>query len=283
MTIIIFLILFVIVILAFIGFCLYGLFAQSYMVKKSRRVDARVLSCEEILMTERDGNKFSYYLVTVDFYGDGEVIVKTFKSKKRYREGEIIPSQYLDKKDRLWSELDIAAKNRNRVQLLKIVGFLAVFLIAVLVIAYMKFFDYRTDQLKTLFGYFISIVFIGIGIYGISAKLRLKKYGDNMKVIDGTQVDYYIVPGRDFDDPSDYYPIYEFELNGKLQRYRSNIGGSVRKYRSIGRKVHILIDHETGKIMCKEDEKSADMMYILFGVIGVLVLCFMLAGSFGLL
>lgn len=277
----VFVILFILVILAFIGFCFYGLFFQNFMVKKSRQVEARVLSCEEKLMTEKDGNKFSYYLVTVDFYGlNGEMIVKTIKSKKSYKEGDIIPSRYLDKKERLWLGLDGTTKGRNSIQLLKIIGFLAVFLIAVLVIVYMKFSGGdQTERLK----YIISLVFIGIGIYGIKKKCELKKHRDNMQIIDGTQVDYYIVPGRAIEEPSDYYPIYEFELNGKLLRYRSNIGGSIKKYRTIGRKVHILIDHETGKITCKEDEQSGSSMYILFGVVGILVLCIMLAGSFGLL
>lgn len=77
-------ILFVAAILAFIGFCLYGLFTQKNTVKKARTVEASVRSCEQKILTEKDGNKFTYYLVTVDFYGlNGEMIEKTIKSQKK--------------------------------------------------------------------------------------------------------------------------------------------------------------------------------------------------------
>ncbi|MDE5648416.1 MAG: hypothetical protein K2I33_00715, partial [Oscillospiraceae bacterium] len=264
--------------LSFIGFCIYGFFSQKSVVKSARRIDARVISCEEKILTE-----FSYNLVTVDFYGlNGEIIVKTIKSKKKYKAGELIPSLYLDKKDSLWLDTDNRSINRNSSKLLMVIGFLAVFLAAVLAIVYLTYTD-QTELFKTIFGYIISIVFVGIGIKGIRKKLNLKNSIDNMQVIEGTQVDYYTVKGRKVGEPSVYSPIYEFAFMGKLLRYQSNVRGSRKKYRTIGRKVHILIDSETQKIMCKEDSQTSSSTYILFGVIGVLVLCIMLAVSFGLL
>lgn len=284
-SLIIFISLFILVILAFIGFCIYGLIKKSSAAKKGRQVDARVLSCETKLITDRDGNQFSYYLVTVDFYGlNGDTIVKTVKSKKSYEEGDIIRSTYLDKNEQLWLDSDSIAKNGKSSKLIMLIGFLAALLVFVIIVVYMNSSEEdQTNKLKIIFGYAISIVFIGIGIMGFKKTTGSKKAPNNMQIVDGTQVDYYTVRGRTFDEPNTYYPIYEFELMGKVYRHQSNVGSSRNKHRSIGRKVHMLINTETGKIMCKEDEQTKNSTYLLFGVIGVLVLCIMLAISFGIL
>lgn len=276
---------FILVILAFIGFCIYGLIKKSSAAKKGRQVDARVLSCETKLITDRDGNQFSYYLVTVDFYGlDGDSIVKTVNSKKSYEEGDIIRSTYLDENEQLWLDSDSIAKNGKSSKLIMLIGFLAALLVFVIIVVYMNSSgEDQTNKLKIIFGYAISIVFIGIGIMGFKKTAGSKKTLNNMQIVDGTQVDYYTVRGRTFDEPNTYYPIYEFELMGKVYRHQSNVGSSRNKHRSIGRKVHMLINTETGKIMCKEDEQTKNSTYLLFGVIGVLVLCIMLAISFGIL
>lgn len=284
-SLIIFISLFILVILAFIGFCIYGLIKKSSAAKNGRQVDARVLSCETKLITDRDGNQFSYYLVTVDFYGlNGDTIVKTVKSKKSYEEGDIIRSTYLDKNEQLLLDSDSIAKNGKSSKLIMLIGFLAALLVFVIIVVYMNSSgEDQTNKLKIIFGYAISIVFIGIGIMGFKKTAGSKKTPNNMQIVDGTQVDYYTVRGRTFDEPNTYYPIYEFELMGKVYRHQSNVGSSRNKHRSIGRKVHMLINTETGKIMCKEDEQTKNSTYLLFGVIGVLVLCIMLAISFGIL
>ena len=284
-SLIIFISLFILVILAFIGFCIYGLIKKSSAAKNGRQVDARVLSCETKLITDRDGNQFSYYLVTVDFYGlNGDTIVKTVKSKKSYEEGDIIRSTYLDKNEQLWLDSDSIAKNGKSSKLIMLIGFLAALLVFVIIVVYMNSSEEdQTNKLKIIFGYAISIVFIGIGIMGFKKTTGSKKAPNNMQIVDGTQVDYYTVRGRTFDEPNTYYPIYEFELMGKVYRHQSNVGSISNKHRSIGRKVHMLINTETGKIMCKEDEQTKNSTYLLFGVIGVLVLCIMLAISFGIL
>lgn len=169
-----------------------------------------------------------------------------------------------------------------------LIGFLVLFFVVVLIVISVKFSgDVQAENLSTtVFGYIISIVFIGIGIFGIRKKLELKNTC-NMQVVEGTQVDYHVVHGRtaigEANEASVYYPIYEYTLMGESRRYQSNIGGSNKKYRTIGRKVHMLIDPETGKIMCREDAQTGSSMYILFGVLGILVLCIMLAVNFGLL
>lgn len=284
-SLIIFISLFILVILAFIGFCIYGLIKKSSAAKNGRQVDARVLSCETKLITDRDGNQFSYYLVTVDFYGlNGDTIVKTVKSKKSYEEGDIIRSTYLDKNEQLWLDSDSIAKNGKSSKLIMLIGFLAALLVFVIIVVYMNSSgEDQTNKLKIIFGYAISIVFIGIGIMGFKKTAGSKKALNNMQIVDGTQVDYYTVRGRTFDEPNTYYPIYEFEIMGKVYRHQSNVGSSRNKHRSIGRKVHMLINTETGKIMCKEDDQTKNSTYFLFGVIGVLVLCIMLAISFGIL
>lgn len=278
------LVIFLLIILAFIGFCIYGLFMQS-SVKRARQVSARVLSCEKKLVTGKDEIQFVYYLVTVDFYGpNGEKIVKTFKSKKSYEEGETICSRYQDKTECLWPDADSMEINRNSARLWSVIIFFAVFFAIVLIVVYMKFSgDEQTAQLNTIFGYIISIVFIGIGIMGIRKKLELKRSRKNMYAVSGTQADYYCDKRKQFGEADIYYPIYEFTWNGELRRYQSRLGSSNKKYRTIGRKVQMLIEPETEKIICKEDEQSIGSIYFIFGFIGLLVLCIMLAGSFGFL
>ena len=63
----------------------------------------------------------------------------------------------------------------------------------------------------------------------------------------------------------------------------SSIGSSGEKYRTIGRRVHILVDPQTGKVICQEDEKTAGHLYLLFGIVGLGVFVLMLALSFGIL
>lgn len=277
---------FIAAILVFIGFYTYGFLKQKSILKKGRQIEARVISCEEQLIIEKDGNKFLFYLVTVDFYGlNGETIVKTIKSKKKYTAGEVIISRYIDKKDLLWIDMNDTIQNKNSKKLLMLIGFLAVFLIAVISLYYFTIYSDKPDpkHLNIIIGYFISIVFVGIGVYGIRKKLKLNKSFCDMQVIDGTQVDYYVVRGRDSGDPSVYYPIYEFEFMGKLQEYQSNVGGSSEKYRVVGRKVHILINKETGKIICKEDAQSSSSWYILLGTVGIVVFGLLLATTSGLI
>lgn len=276
-------VLFLVAILVFVGIFIYGLVRQRSISEKGRQVDVRVVSCEEKLVIDEVGNKLVYYLVTVDFFGlNGETIVRSISSRKGYKEGDVIRSRYLDKKDQLWLGADSLKGSITKSWMC--IGFMVVFFIVVLLLFHV--WNSGGDQMelfKTVFGYMISIIFLGIGILGIRKKMELKKPRQNMLVVEGTQVDYYCAKRREFGEANTYYPIYEFVWNGERRRYQSRFGSSGKKEQMIGRKVHMLIDPETGKITCREETQSSSSMYFIFGAFGLLVLCIMLAGTFGLL
>lgn len=273
---------FIIVILGFLGVCLYGMVMPKFMVKHARKVDARVITCEENTISGEDGSYSCYYTVQVDFYGlNGETIIKTFKSEKKYEEGEVIRSRYLDKKDIFLQNADQDVKTGSNKGLWLAIGVL------ILMLALVLFAFFGTDEngelpdwFSTGFGYFVSILFMGIGILGIYNKIRVAATKNTMQVIPGVQADYTISHG-DGDDPDCYYPVYEYEWMGETHRYYSKTGGNMKKYRSIGRKVHMLRNPEDGRIICKEDENATSGFLMIFGLFGLVVFVCMLGSSLG--
>lgn len=271
---------FIVVILGFMGLCLYGIFMPKFMVKQGRIVDARVIFCEQksIYVGDETG---SYYEVTVDFYGlHGETIQRKFQSETPYDVGEVIRSRYIDKSGRFMQEADKDVKNNG--VLWFAIGFL-VFILALIVctVALQDENGELPGWFGMGFGYLISILFMGIGFVGLKNKVRLKNNQHRMQVIPGCLVDYEINHGTG-DDPDTYQPVYEYELMGMQYQYKSKVSGTAKKYREIGRKVHILRDCETGEIFCQEDEKNSNTMYMVFGIVGLVVFLLLVASSAGL-
>lgn len=271
----------IIAILGFIGLCLYGIFMPKFMVKQGRVVDARVVSCEQ-KMVQLGDETGSFYEVTVDFYGlHGETIQKKFQSEEPYAEGDVIRSRYIDKSGRFIQEADKDVKNNSGLWV--VIGFLVFVLVLMLSIILLQNEDGELpDWFAMGFGYFISILFMVVGFSGIKNSARLKKNSHRMQVIPGCLVDYTVNHGG-VDDPDTYQPVYEYELMGMPYRYKGKVSGSGKKYRTIGRKVHMLRDCETGEVVCKEDEKAAGKIHLIFGFVGLAVFLLLLAGSTGLL
>ncbi len=274
-------IIFVIIILGFMGICLYGLFMPKYMVKQGRIVDARVISCET-KMVQLGDETGSYYEVTVDFYGiHGETIQKKFQSEEYYEVGAVLRSRYIDKTGRFMPDADKDAKNNGGLWFA--IGFLVLILVILIGSVYLQ--DENGElpgYVVAGFGYFVSVVFMIIGIAGLIKQIRLKKNAHKMQVIPGYLVDYTVNYGG-ADEADTYRPVYEYELMGISYRYQSKVSGSSKKYRTIGRKVHMLRDCETGDIYCKEDEKTSGRLYLIFGIVGLAVFLLLLAGSVGLI
>lgn len=273
---------FVIVILLFMGVCLYSIVMPKYMVKRGRKVDARVVLCEERVITDSDTKETGViYEVTVDFYGlHGETIVKKFQSETPYMEGDVIRSRYLDKRGLLWPDADAEVKEGPNKGVWLVIGFLVAMLALILFVTFGKDESGNLPDWFTLgFGYFISILFIGIGVWGIYRKVQLNQKAPDLQVIDGVQVDYVVDHGTG-DDADSYFPIYEYEWMGERRRFKGSIGSNGKKYRTIGRKVHILRDPATDQVCCKEDEKSSFGIFLIFGIIGVVVFMCMLFGNF---
>lgn len=271
-----------IVILLFLGVCIYAIIMPKYMVKRGRKVDARVVTCEEKYIEDPDTKeKGIFYEVTVDFYGlYGETIVKKFQSETAYGEGEVIRSRYLDKRGLFWPDADAEAKEGPDKGIWLVIGFLIGMLALILFVVFSRDENGNLPDWFTLgFGYFTSILFIGIGVWGIYKQILLKRKLPGMQVLLGVVADYTIDRGNR-DEADSYFPIYEYEWMGEWKRFKGSTGGSSKKYRTIGRKVHILRDPATGKVLCKEDETGKSWFFAVFLLFGVVAFVCLLLGKF---
>ena len=165
---------FVIITLVFLVICLYGIFMPKYMAKQGRIVDARVVYCEskDVQIGDQGG---TYYEVTVDFYGmHGETIQKKFKSQKPYTEGEVLRSRYVDKTGRFMKDADKDAKNNGGLWVA--VGFLVLVLLLLIGSTRIQKEGLElSNEIVAGFGYFISVLFMVVGVGGLIKQIRLKK------------------------------------------------------------------------------------------------------------
>lgn len=77
-----------------------------------------------------------------------------------------------------------------------------------------------------------------------------------------------------------YFPVYEYDWGGVKKR----LDGTSNALRiKIGRRVHILIDPQTEKAICMEEQKALDSLLLIFGIIGVLTFIMMLMLVTGIL
>lgn len=277
-------IIFGIILLGFIGLCLYSMLMPGYYVKHGRVVDARVLSCEENKFRDREtGEETTFYTVTMDFYGlNGETIVKEIKSGKPYEEGDVIRMRYLDKLDRYMVDADNIVKSGNKK------GPLIIIAVCALILAMIVFFDIVTDAEGNLpawvlqgFGYFVSLLFMGIGAVGIVQKLELRKERDDLERVEGILVDY--TRKKDGDGAASCFPIFEYTWRGETARHKSKVGGSGKKYRKLGRRVQMLCNPRTKVVKCREEEEDGSRVLLIFGTIGLFTFCILLACSLGIL
>lgn len=278
---------FVIVLLFFTGAALYSLIMSGHVARKGRQVDVRVLSCEEVRPGDAGpGESGSCYEVTVDFYGmKGEEIKKTFFSQTSHEVGSVIRSRYLDKRGRLYPGVSEDEGKSNRLSGILILG-VCVLMLALVLFLWWLDGEYEGEMPQWFihgFGYFISILFIIVGVSGIVRWKRLEKRAADMQVLEGVQISFREEWSTDSDGDRIriYYPVYEYELMGEKRRYESRMGGSAKKFRQVGRKVHMMRDYDTDQVYCREDEKSSFGMQMIFGVVGFLTLLLMLYLSFG--
>ena len=273
---------FVVVILLFMGVILYSVVMPKVMVKRGRKVDVRVITCEAKYIEDSETRERDvFYEVTVDFYGlYGETIVKKFQSETPYMEGDVIHSRYLDKKGLLWPNADTEAKEGPDRAIWLVIGFLVAMLALIL------FVVFGSDENGNLpdwfaigFGYFISVLFIIIGVWGIYKQILLKRKQPDMQVLSGVVADYTVEHGNG-DSSDSYFPIYEYEWRGEAKRFRGSSGGTSKKYRTIGRKVHILREPDTGKVLCKEDETGHAWFFMIFLLLGIVAFVALLFGGF---
>lgn len=117
---------------------------------------------------------------------------------------------------------------------------------------------------------FVCFAFIAVGILGIYREIKFSKRIQSMHKVTGIMVDSHVCQQHDDDNLLiDYYfPIYEYEWGGIKKRLESTT--NVLRIK-IGRKVHILIDPQTEKAICLEEERGSNLLLLIFGVIGLAV------------
>lgn len=223
-----------------------GVFRSFYVLKKGRQVDVRVLSCVQRTCRGEDAIGAVYYEVTVDFYDlKGETIVKILRSDTQYLAGDVIRCRYLDKTGILQMEPAEAEKiSAKSGILLFLIAFLIFAAVLGLVFTAQKRGEW-TENAKLILGYLIGAVFMGTGILGIRTKINMAHKMQNMVSRTGVLVDYTTKYGTDSKEL--YSPVYEYEWGGEQRRIELLCERNRKKYRTIGKKVHILVDPHTGR------------------------------------
>lgn len=264
-------------VLYFLAIICILIIALSPTYKKAKPVYARVISCEQkIIIHSTD----TFYEVKADFYdSNGETIVKIFQSKKEYMPDDVIRCRYLEKKGVLMEEASSEAPNNNKKFFFLFFAVLLIFIGTII---------YNTGRAETwidspyTFGYILSIAFIAVGVSGIFKKHKMEQNVHDMISLTGIQVDYKISKStHNHRSQSIYKPIYEYDWGGEKKRFCGPLSSSGKKYSTIGRMVHILVNPQTGEAVCQEDEKSSILFSLFFGIIGIACLALMIALSSG--
>lgn len=115
---------------------------------------------------------------------------------------------------------------------------------------------------------FVCFAFIAVGILGIYREIKFSKSIRSMHKVTGIMVDSSVCQQHDDDNLLiDYYfPIYEYEWGGEKKQLKSTT--NVLRIK-IGKEVHILIDPQTEKAVCLEEERKSNLLLLIFGAIGL--------------
>lgn len=279
---------FVLMAVILIGSFVRLLLKPVYAAKKGRQVDVRVLSCEEKISIDGAAHETTdYYEITIDFYDlNGQTLVKTIPSAKPYAPGDVIRCRYVDKTGLLLPESSPELQAGLKQTVLVFVIFFVVFMGIVAAMLWgMQSLKEPSDDAVIIFGYFIGVLFMAIGALGIYKKIKRSQNAHNLLSLFGMQVDYTVGSSTDSEgtETNIYYPIYEYDWGGEKRRFAGKMGSSGKKYRTIGRQVHILVNPQTKEAVCKEDENASDGLLLIFGFVGLATLALMVALSSGIL
>ena len=115
----------------------------------------------------------------------------------------------------------------------------------------------------------VGIVFVGVGIFLYTHGAHLKKVCTSSN--QATVVDFE----QDIDNESNsitYYPIVEYEVNGKKYNSRYSTGDTTHKY-SVGQKITILYNPDNPNEYYIEGDNSDNIgAYICIGVGGLVTI-----------
>lgn len=257
----------------FIGLCVFGLINQAVLKFRGKVVDARVINCNrsyiEIAGRRAPGN----YSALVEFYGDnGEIIQKNLAFDQPVSEGTTIRCRYDKKKDWLMKDEDVNTKN--------VFGLIFMIPLVLIITGITPFFLYLMWKYGTIpvpyfhaIVYFICILLVLISIWGIVKKIQFRIRLSKMQAIPGYLVEFTESYRRNSYHKKViiYQPYYEYEIMGMKYRYKGKVSGSNSIYCTIGRQVTMLFDPKSGKVVCKEEEKTGSNTMILAGVFGILL------------
>ncbi|MDE6016985.1 MAG: hypothetical protein K2H41_15070 [Acetatifactor sp.] len=134
---------------------------------------------------------------------------------------------------------------------------------------------------------FVSVCFMLVGILGICKQIKFLKRAENLRELIGVVVDYSTSWHREDGDGMStwkyYAPIYEYEWGGVRKQLTGPVGHGPGRKSKIGAQVHILLDPQTEKAICREDETHFHIIMMILGVIGLLAFVLVLLRGIGIL
>lgn len=184
--------------------------------------------------------------------------------------------------DRKNDKVQLANKVRTKGKTYPIVFIIAGLLIALLCAAMWVMFMFGASFSPAyIFGLFAGSVFLFAGSWlAIINPYKRKQQMVNCDIVTGVQVDaiksdYTFKYYNSKNVATNYNAVFEYEYGGVKRRYKSKVGGSGGIGTKLGRKVSIVINHETGEVYCLEDEKGALAPGIILMVFGIAVIAVM--------
>lgn len=247
-----------------------------YKDKKRKTYKAMVIECVENYDDVRYTNR-RYYDVTLEIETDYGILRKTIQTNKLYNIGYGCEVYYDIQTDSTnFAKGDRKSKVKES---LFVIGFGVIWCTIIGLAMWMQTSKEAAQIGGMILAYGIAITFVCIGLYGlIVMPIKRKKSMEDCKIIPGKQVDFTVRRGKK--GRKLYNPIYGFYYNGMEQTIHSSMSSNTSKYRQIGRPVNIIVNEKTGVICCAEDVSSTRKMYILFGVMGAVVLTIMVLSNF---
>lgn len=254
--------------LAIIGLGVYAKVHNYKLTHQGSQVQAEVVRSDRSVRAIA-GQEISYYENIIRISTTRGDVYKTLNEEKPRKAGSYIRGYYIESTDQFMLKADVEVNNGKGPYIL--IGFGIVWCAVIFLAYWMGVSKTGSIVAGRILSYGIGIVFVSVGIFvGIWIPRKRKKQRSACYAVEGILVDYKVE--RDEDGADSYFPIYEYHLYGEPKRLYGGHGGSAKKYRQIGRRVRILINHATGDVYCEEDAKSAGMMGIVFLVIGVVLL-----------
>ncbi len=258
--------------IAFIALGIWSLFKEK-KDKIRKAYNATVTNCTFSMMSDM-GNGKRWYDVTVEIWLDYGVTYKTIRTDKLFNTGDTCQVYYDPQNDK--AEFAIGYRQSKSKGGLILIGVGILWCILIGLAMFIVSGGDGSEIGGTLFGVIVCFIFIFIGVYGTILKpIQQKKEMEYCKVVIGSVIDY--TRKRGSKGKKMYCPTYGYYNNGVQETMRSTVSSSSKKRCEIGREVTIVINNRTGKVYCKEDEKTFRNMCIVFLIFGIVFMAAVLS------